>query len=95
MLRAEAIKILLEEPSLDDIKQELSEIKEMLSLLVSVVVISQKTAGQIADVSVNTIRNKVLRGEMDVLSATGSKLNYLTLKQTGELKPRRKPKRRK
>lgn len=92
MSREEAIRRLLE--STDDLnnvdlKQEVKEIKEMLSLIVSVIVVQQKDACEAVGVHPDTVRNKVLRGETGILQRDGSRLNYLTLADAGDLKPRR------
>ena len=41
-------------------------------------------------ISNDTVRNKAVRGELEILQRPGSRLNYLTLKEAGELRPRKR-----
>ena len=96
MNREEAIKTLLEsEPDGANNTQRLERLEQKLDLILSVIVVQQKDACQAVGISDDTIRNKVLRGETEVLQRDGSRLNYLTLEGVGDLKVRRRPKRRK
>lgn len=88
--REEAIAALMEEKTGETTEERLDRIERLLTAIASAIVVSQKDAATIAGVSDDTLRNMALRGEVEPLQADGSRLNFLTLKQTAELKPRRK-----
>ena len=94
MSREEAIKALLEENNDGDLREEVREIKNMLAVILDSIIVQQKDACQAAGVSPDTVRNKVLSGEIDILHAQGSRLNFMTLKTVGNLKKRKPLKRR-
>ena len=91
----EALKALLETPENESQNQRLERIEKKMDLILSVIVVQQKDACEAVGVSPDTVRNRVLRGDTEVLQRDGSRLNYLTLEQTGELKTRKRAKRRK
>ena len=95
MSREEAIKALLETPENETLIERLERIKKKMDLFLSVIVVQRKDACEAVGISPDTVRNRVLRGDTTVLQRDGSRLNYLTLEQTGELKTRKKAKRRK
>jgi hypothetical protein len=76
--------------TLEEKIDKLLELAPMLEALGELVVVQQKDAAAVAGVTSDTVRNKVKRGELSVLSRDGSRLNYLTLNKVGELKKRRK-----
>lgn len=76
--------------TLEEKIDKLLELAPMLEILGELVVVQQKDAAAVAGVTADTIRNRVKRGELGVLSRDGSRLNYLTLNKVGELKKRRK-----
>lgn len=78
------------EERLTEIEKGLEENSKMLSILLSAIVVSQKDAAKIASVSPLTIINKVRRGEVEDLSADGSRLNFLRLEAMPKLKERSK-----
>lgn len=94
MSREEALRTLLETPENETLVERLDRIEKKMDLFLSVIVVQQKDACEAAGISPDTVRNRVLSGDMSVLQRDGSRLNYLTLEQTGELKPRRKAKRK-
>lgn len=65
-----------------------AEVDAKLDPLLSVIVVQQKDACEAIGVSDDTVRNKSLRGEINVLQRDGSRLNYITLKEIGGLKSR-------
>lgn len=75
---------------LRDIVQE--EVSRKIDPLLNVIVLQQKDICDATGISNDTVRNKALRGELTVLGRDGSRLNYLTLKQAGELRPRKRKK---
>lgn len=79
--------------SADELERRLTSIEQQLGLLLTAIVVQQKDACAIAGVSQDTARNKALRGEVDILQADGSRLNFVTLKDASILK-KRSPKRR-
>lgn len=93
MSREEALRELLKN---DDAEtgERLDRLEKKLDLILSVIVVQQKDACEAVGVSADTARNKVLAGDVEVLQADGSRLNYYTLKETAKLKPRRPAKRR-
>lgn len=94
MSREELISQILETKDTSEIAERLKSVEDMLKLLLSVVVVQQKDACEALGISPETVRNKVLRGETEVLSADGSRLNYITLENVNGLK-KRKPTKRK
>lgn len=76
--------------SLEEKIDKLLELAPMLHAFGELVVVQQKDAAAIAGVTDDTIRNRVKRGEVTVMSRDGSRLNYLTLNQVGELKKRKR-----
>jgi hypothetical protein len=95
MLREEALKVLLESPENETEAEWRVRMEKKIDVILSCIVIQQKNAAEAVGVSPDTVRDKVLRGEIDVLQRDGSRLNYLTLEDVGELKVRTKRKRRK
>ena len=95
MSREKLIEELLDSKDESEQSARMDRIERKLDLLLSVIVVRQKDASEAVGVSDDTIRNKVLRGETEVLQRDGSRLNFLTLAEVGELKPRRSPKRKK
>ena len=96
MSREEAIKTLLEESTdKKSIEERLDRIEKKFDLILSVLVVQQKDACEAMGVSDDTVRNKVLRGEVEILQRDGSRLNFLTLADAGELKKRKHLRRRK
>ena len=89
MNKVEAIKVLLGNNELSDIETKVDELTKKVDLLLSVIVIPQQLAADVAGVNRNTILNRARRGEFDFLQKDGSSLNFVTLKQAGELKRRR------
>jgi hypothetical protein len=95
MSREEAIKELLQLTDESEQAMRIDRIERKLDLILSCIVVQQKDAAEAVGVSSDTVRNKVLRGEIEILQRDGSRLNYLTLKTTGNLKVRTKTRRRK
>lgn len=94
MSREELLKALLDTPETDTSQLErITRIEQKLDLILSVIVVQQKDACEAVGISSNTVRNRVLSGDISVLQRDGSHLNYLTLEQTGQLKTRKKAKR--
>lgn len=89
MSREEAIKTLLDSPEGESQAERIERIEKKLDLILSVIVVRQKDACEVAEVTPATVRNKVKRGEVAVLQADGSRSNYLTLQTTRKLKERR------
>lgn len=75
--------------TLEEKIDKLLELAPTIEALGALVVLQQKDAATVAGVTDDTIRNRVKRGELAVLSRDGSRLNYLTLGKVGELKERR------
>lgn len=95
MSREDVIKALLETPAADsDQAERITRIEQKLDLILSVIVVQQKDACEAVGVSPDTVRNRVLSGDTTILQRDGSRLNYLTLEQAGELKTRKKTRRR-
>lgn len=61
-------------------------LQDKIDLLLSAIVVQQKDAAALAGVTTDTVRNKATRGEVEILQRTGSRLNYITLKETSTLK---------
>lgn len=71
------------------VKEEFeAKLESKLEPLLSAVIVRQKDAAPLAQVSPGTISNKIARGEISVLSRDGSRRNYLTLQTVKDLKPR-------
>ncbi len=94
MSREDILKALLEIPENETLIERLDRIEQKMDLFLRVIVVQQKDACEAVGISPDTVRNCVLSGDMTVLQRDGSRLNYLTLEQTGELKTRRKAKRK-
>lgn len=82
----------IEEAIKQSVQEAVEPLREKIDLLMRAIVVQQKDACEIAGVSPDTVRNKATRGEVEILQKDGSRLNYLTLKQTAELRPRKKRK---
>lgn len=93
--REEAIKVLLETPDISSIAEEIKEMRNQLDLILSIIVIPQQLAADVIGIHRDTISNRARRGKVEILQKDGSSLNFVTLKQTGELKSRRSAKWRK
>lgn len=94
MSKEEAIKTLLADTGPENIEERLERIEKKFDLILSVIVVQQKDVCAAKNISPDTVRNKVLSGDTEVLQADGSRLNFMTLKTAGELKPRRNRKRK-
>ncbi len=93
MSREEALRALLEQPATDAEQSErIARIEQKLDLILSVIAIPQQLAADVSGVHRDTIINKAKKGELEVLQKDGSSLNFVTLKQASELKPRRSAK---
>lgn len=84
------IKSLLDADELSDLKKEVNELNKKLDLILSVIVVQQKDACEAAGITSAAVRQRVLRGDVEVMQRDGSRLNFLTLSEVGGLKPRRK-----
>jgi hypothetical protein len=82
----------IEEAIKKAVDDAVAPLQRQLDQLLAAIVIQQKDACEMAGVSEETARNKAKRGEIEILQRDGSRLNYITLKSAGELKPRRKQK---
>ena len=89
MSKAEAIKKLLEENDTSILEQKVDDLTAKVDLLLSVIVIPQQLAADISGIHRDTILNRAKKGKVEVLQADGSSLNFVTIKQTSKLKPRR------
>lgn len=72
----------------EKLENEIIELRKQMALLLGVIVVQQKDAAEIAGVTDDTVRNKFKRGEIDVYSRDGSRLNFVTLASTQNLKRR-------
>ena len=95
MSREDLIKELLEKKDYNELEEKVDVLNAKMDLILSVIVVQQKDACLAVGITPETVRNKVLRGDTEILQRDGSRLNYLTLEQAGELKPRRIPRKRK
>lgn len=59
-----------------------------LDLIMAAMLIQQKDAAELAEVSPRTISNKIKSGEIKALAQEGSRKNYITLKAIEGLRPR-------
>lgn len=59
-----------------------------LDLIMAAMLIQQKDASELAEVSPRTISNKIKTGEIKALAQEGSRKNYITLKSIEGLRPR-------
>ncbi len=73
-------------------EEKLNRIEAKLDALLSVILVQQKDACEAAGVTPETVRNKVLRGEVEIFQSDGSRLNYLKLSDVPNLKRRSKSK---
>ena len=89
MSKEEALKTLLEKSDTSNLEQKVDELTKKVDLLLSVIAIPQQLAADIAGVNRNTISNRAKKGQVEVLQKDGSSLNFVTIKQVSELKPRR------
>ena len=94
MSTEEAIKTLLEKSEPSNLEKKVDDLTAKLDLIISAIVFQQKDACEFTGMTQATVRNHVLRGDTEVLQRDGSSLNFLTLKSVGELKPRRRAKRK-
>ena len=76
------------ESILRDVVRE--EVQAALAPLLSLIVLQQKDAAPIADVSARTLSNKISKGDVSVLSKDGSRKNFLTLQTLTDLKVRKR-----
>ncbi len=78
----------------DGVLQKINELHSGLDWLLTVIIAQQKDACDAAGISPETMRRKVLAGELIPLSRDGSRLNFISLKQMQDLKSRVRRKRR-
>lgn len=95
MTREDLIKELLEKKDYSELEAKVDALNAKMDLILSVIVVQQKDVCEAIGITPETVRNKVLRGETEVLQRDGSRLNFLTLEQAGELKPRLIPRKKK
>ena len=88
-VRRKLIEEIEKDERLASLEEEVRSLNEKIDLLLDVIVVRQKDACEVADITAATVRNKVKRGEVNVLQADGSRANYLTLQTTRKLKERR------
>lgn len=78
----------------DGVLQKVNELHAGVDFLLSIIIAQQKDACEAAGISPETLRRKVLAGELMPLSRDGSRLNFVSLKQIKDLKSRVRRKRR-
>lgn len=78
----------------DGVLQKINELHSGFEWLLTILVAQQKDACHAAGISPDTLRRKVLAGELIPLSRDGSRLNFVSFKQMHDLKSRVRRKRR-
>ena len=86
------IEELLKDEKIDQLSQKVDELTGMVTILLKAIIVPQKDACGIAEITDDTIRNMALRGDVDPMQADGSSRNYFQLKMVKGLKPRRQRK---
>ena len=84
----------IEELIKQSVEEAVAPLREQLDLILSVIIVRQKDAGKLANVSDDIIRRESPNGHIQILQRAGSRLNYLTLKDVGTLAHRPKRSRR-
>ena len=77
-----------------DVLRKINEIHAALDFLVSLIVAQQKDICSAAGIAPETLRRKILEGYLVPLSKDASRLNFVSIKQMLELKPRIRSKRK-
>ncbi len=96
----EQIKAKIEECILEnkgisaDVLRQINEIHAALDFLLSLIVAQQKDICSAAGITPETLRRKILDGYLVPLSKDASRLNFVSIKQMLELKPRIRSKRK-
>lgn len=94
MNREEVIGELLKDEKIDALTQKVDELTGLVTVLLKAIIVPQKDACGIAEITDDTIRNMALRGDVEPLQGDGSSRNYFQLKMVKGLKPRRQVKKR-
>lgn len=76
------------------ILQKINELHAGLDFVLSIIIAQQKDVCEATGIAPETLRRKILQGELMPLSRDGSRLNFISLKQMIDLKPRVRRKRR-
>lgn len=79
----------IEETIEQSVEKAVAPLREKLDLLLSAIAVQQKDAAVIAGVTSDTVRNKAIRGDIEILQRPGSRLNFVTLTEASNLKPKR------
>ncbi|MDQ6788766.1 MAG: hypothetical protein M3033_18340 [Acidobacteriota bacterium] len=95
LIRKEIESCLLESQGIShDLMIKVNELHSWVEFLVSLIIAQQKDACEAAGISPETLRRRVLDGNLIPLSKDGSRLNFVSVKQMTELKPRIRAKRK-
>ena len=78
----------------EGILQKINELHAGLDFVLSIIIAQQKDICAAADITPETLRRKILKGHLMPFSRDGSRLNFISLKQMIDLKPRVRRKRR-
>ena len=73
---------------------KVNQLHSWVEFLVSLIIAQQKDACEAAGITPETLRRKILEGNLIPLSKDGSRLNFVSVKQMTELKPRIRAKRK-
>lgn len=76
-----------------EICQKINELHAGLDFVLSIIIAQQKDACAAAAIAPETLRRKILNGELTPFSRDGSRLNFISLRQMVDLKPRIRRKR--
>lgn len=88
MINHEPQKIVIEVPVTPELEERLRRVESLLETIVSAIVVRQKDAAEVADVTEGTIIRKAASGKVKRLSKDGEKKQYITLEVVEGLKKR-------
>ncbi len=77
-----------------ELMQKVNQLHSWVEFLVSIIIAQQKDACAAAGITPETLRRKILQGDLTPFSKDGSRLNFVSVKQMTELKPRIRAKRK-
>ena len=95
LIKREIEKIVADNQGItQDIVQKVNQLHSWVEFLVTIIIAQQKDACEAAGITPETLRRKILEGHLTPLSRDGSRLNFVSVKQMSDLKPRIRSKRR-
>lgn len=95
LIKQEVEKAMMERQGLsEELHRKISEMHACIEFLASIIVAQQKDACEAMDITPETLRRKILEGHVTPFSKDGSRLNFVSIKQITDLRPKIRSKRK-